>query len=154
MDTDAADKALEPAFAAMNADLHKQQPSACGGGCSATQMPFFLRYSSAWVYAAMATTGVSLMEKRKQWQQAVELLQQLLGTMDPCIVLLWHALHSSNLVLTGLHLLVRLTHACDLSWHCACDIHKRCRPDSGCKASLSLSLCLLVIWMPGRSKFP
>ncbi|KAL0039350.1 hypothetical protein WJX79_004346 [Trebouxia sp. C0005] len=79
LDTDAADKALEPAFAAINADLHKQQPSACGGGCSATQMPFFLRYSSAWVYAAMATTGVSLMEKRKQWQQAVELLQQLLG---------------------------------------------------------------------------
>ncbi|KAL0053594.1 hypothetical protein WJX82_008086 [Trebouxia sp. C0006] len=79
LDTDAADKALEPAFAAINADLHKQQPSACAGGCSATQMPFFLRYSSAWVYAAMATTGVSLMEKRKQWQQAVELLQQLLG---------------------------------------------------------------------------
>ncbi|DBA85769.1 hypothetical protein WJX77_002675 [Trebouxia sp. C0004] len=79
MDTDAADKALQPAFAAINADLHKQQPSACGGGCSATQMPFFLRYSSAWVYAAMATTGVSLMEKRKQWPQAVELLQQLLG---------------------------------------------------------------------------
>jgi len=80
LDTDAADKALQPAFAAINADLHKQQPSACGGGCSATQMPFFLRYSSAWVYAAMATTGVSLMEKRKQWQQAVELLQQLLGS--------------------------------------------------------------------------
>ncbi len=102
LDTDAADKALEPAFAAINADLHKQQPSACGGGCSATQMPFFLRYSSAWVYAAMATTGVSLMEKRKQWQQAVELLQQLLGTTKPCIALLWHALHSSSLV-TGLH---------------------------------------------------
>ena len=78
-DTDAVDKALEPAYAAINADLHKQQPSACGGSCSATQLPFFLRYSSAWVYAAMATTGVSLMEKRKHWQQAVELLQQLLG---------------------------------------------------------------------------
>lgn len=80
MDTDAADKALQPAFAAISADLHKQPPSACGGGCSATQMPFFLRYSAAWVYAAMATTGVSLMEKRKQWQPAVDLLQQLLGT--------------------------------------------------------------------------
>ncbi len=119
LDTDAADKALEPAFAAINADLHKQQPSACAGGCSATQMPFFLRYSSAWVYAAMATTGVSLMEKRKQWQQAVELLQQLLGTMQPCIALLKHALHCSSLVLTGLHLQLRLTHACDLSWHCS-----------------------------------
>lgn len=79
LDTDGADTALEPAFAAINASLHKQQPSACGGNCSSTQLPFFLRYSSAWVYAAMATTGVSLMEKRKQWQQAVELLQQLLG---------------------------------------------------------------------------
>ncbi len=81
-DTDTADKALQPAFAAINAGLHKQQPSACGGDCSATQLPFFLRYSSAWVYAAMATTGVSLMEKRKQWQQAVELLQQLLGMAE------------------------------------------------------------------------
>lgn len=79
LDADAADRALAPAFAAISADLHKRQPSACGGGCSATQMPFFLRYSSAWVYAAMATTGVSLMEKRKQWQPAVDLLQQLLG---------------------------------------------------------------------------
>lgn len=79
LDTDGADRALEPAFAAINASLHKQQPSAGGGSCSSTQLPFFLRYSSAWVYAAMATTGVSLMEKRKQWQQAVDLLQQLLG---------------------------------------------------------------------------
>lgn len=77
--TDAADRALEPAFAAIAANLHKQPPAACGGDCSPTQLPFFLRYSSAWVYAAMATTGVSLMEKRKQWQQAVDLLQQLLG---------------------------------------------------------------------------
>ena len=84
-DTDAADRALEPAFAAIAANLHKQPPSACWGDCSATQLPFFLRYSSAWVYAAMATTGVSLMEKHKQWQQAVDLLQQLLG--ESC--LLW-----------------------------------------------------------------
>ncbi|KAL3146511.1 hypothetical protein ABBQ32_000762 [Trebouxia sp. C0010 RCD-2024] len=79
LDTEAADQALQPAFAAIDANLHKQQPSSCGGACSPTQLPFFLRYSSAWVYAAMATTGVSLMEKRKQWQQAVDLLQQLLG---------------------------------------------------------------------------
>ena len=80
-DTEAAEQALRPAFAAINADLHKQQPAACHGDCSATQLPFFLRYSSAWVYAAMATTGVSLLEKRKQWQEAVELLQQLLGEL-------------------------------------------------------------------------
>ena len=79
LDTHGADRALLPAFDAINASLHKQRPSACGGSCSSTQLPFFLRYSSAWVYAAMATTGVSLMEKRKQWQQAVDLLQQLLG---------------------------------------------------------------------------
>lgn len=78
-DTDAIEKALQPALAAISADLHKQQPAACQGDCSATQLPFFLRYSGAWVYAAMATTGVSLLEKRKQWQEAVELLQQLLG---------------------------------------------------------------------------
>ena len=80
-DTEAAERALEPAFAAISADLHKQQPAACHGDCSSTQLPFFLRYSSAWVYAAMATTGVSLLEKRKQWQEAVELLQQLLGIL-------------------------------------------------------------------------
>ena len=79
VDVEAAERALQPAFAAINDGLHKQQPSACHGDCSATQLPFFLRYSSAWVYAAMATTGVSLLEKRKQWQEAVELLQQLLG---------------------------------------------------------------------------
>ena len=85
-DTDGADRALEPAFAAINAGLHKQQPSACGGSCSSTQLPFFLRYSSAWVYAAMTTTGVSLMEKRKQWQQAVDFLQQLLGERTITVV--------------------------------------------------------------------
>ena len=55
-------------------------------------MPFFLRYSSAWVYAAMATTGVSLMEKRKQWQSAVDLLQQLLGVKADSVVLPPHGL--------------------------------------------------------------
>ena len=100
LNTDAADRALEPAFAAISASLHKQQPSACGGSCSPTQLPFFLRYSSAWVYAAMATTGVSLMEKRKQWQQAVDLLQQLLGkhttTATVTLFLVWlEEMHTS-----------------------------------------------------------
>ena len=102
-DTDAADRALEPAFAAIGANLHKQAPAACGGDCSPTQLPFFLRYSSAWVYAAIATTGVSLMEKRKQWQQAVDLLQQLLGELAALVLqdMLLTMSQLSNLTMLG-----------------------------------------------------
>ncbi len=41
--------------------------------------PFLMRFTAAWVYVAMATAGVSLHEKSKEYETACELLRQLLG---------------------------------------------------------------------------
>ncbi len=38
-----------------------------------------MRFTAAWVYVAMATAGVSLHEKSKEYETACELLRQLLG---------------------------------------------------------------------------
>lgn len=40
-----------------------------------------MRFTAAWVYVAMATAGVSLHEKSKEYETACHLLRQLLGTM-------------------------------------------------------------------------
>lgn len=74
----ALDAALIPALAAIAAGAHKQPPSACSRD-RAEQLPFFMRYSAAWVHTSMATVAVSRMEKQKQYRQAADLLQQLLG---------------------------------------------------------------------------
>lgn len=42
--------------------------------------PLFLaRFSSAWVFVCIATVGVSLFEKQKKYELAVEILLSLLG---------------------------------------------------------------------------
>ena len=41
--------------------------------------PFLMRFTAAWVYVAMATAGVSLLEKQKEYETACDLLRQLLG---------------------------------------------------------------------------
>ena len=41
--------------------------------------PFLMRFTAAWVYVAMATAGVSLLEKQKDYETACDLLRQLLG---------------------------------------------------------------------------
>ncbi len=41
--------------------------------------PFLMRFTAAWVYVAMATAGVSLHEKSKEYETACDLLRQLLG---------------------------------------------------------------------------
>ena len=50
-----------------------------------------MRFTAAWVYVAMATAGVSLHEKSKEYETACHLLRQLLGTIAyiriPAIVL-------------------------------------------------------------------
>ena len=71
-------------------------------------MPFFLLYSAAWVYAAMATTGVSLMEKRKQWQAAVDLLQQLLGELRCAKLQAVHASSQISKLLLSIHCIYRV----------------------------------------------
>ena len=43
------------------------------------EAPFLLRYTSAYIHTAMCTTAVSLLEKQRHYQEATELLQQLLG---------------------------------------------------------------------------
>jgi hypothetical protein len=38
-----------------------------------------MRFTAAWVYAAMATAGVSLLEKQRQYAEACDIIRQLLG---------------------------------------------------------------------------
>lgn len=49
--------------------------------CLCADCPFLMRFTAAWVYVAMATAGVSLHEKSKEYETACHLLRQLLGTM-------------------------------------------------------------------------
>ena len=75
----AALQALEPARAAVAAQQHKAALFSAHQRKAAKQAPFLLRFSAAWIHAAMLTTEVSMLEKRKQYQDTVDLLQQLLG---------------------------------------------------------------------------
>lgn len=52
--------------------------------CSHADCPFLMRFTAAWVYVAMATAGVSLHEKSKQYETACDLLRQLLGMAASC----------------------------------------------------------------------
>lgn len=76
--------ALQPAWAALEANLHKD-PRGCRRGGSAqrdetaTECPFLLRFTAAWVYVAMASAGVSLYEKQKQYEEACDIIRKLLG---------------------------------------------------------------------------
>jgi hypothetical protein len=73
----AAAAALAPAWAAIRDGRHKAAAFAVGP--AATAQPFLRCYSAAWVYATMATAGVSLLEKQRKYQEATEYLHQLLG---------------------------------------------------------------------------
>ena len=73
----AAAAALAPAWAAIRDGRHKAAAFAIGPTASA--QPFLRCYSAAWVYATMATAGVSLLEKQRKYQEATEYLHQLLG---------------------------------------------------------------------------
>ena len=55
--------------------------------CPHADCPFLMRFTAAWVYVAMATAGVSLHEKSKQYETACNLLRQLLGTAPSCLFL-------------------------------------------------------------------
>jgi hypothetical protein len=76
-DMAAAAAALAPAWAAIRDGRHKAAAFAIGP--AATAQPFLRCYSAAWVYATMATAGVSLLEKQRKYQEATEYLHQLLG---------------------------------------------------------------------------
>ena len=53
-------------------------------------LPDFLRrYNAGWVYCMAATAGVSLLERQRRYQEAVDRLQQLLGAasgVGVCVV--------------------------------------------------------------------
>ena len=51
--------------------------------------PFLMRFTAAWVYVAMATAGVSLLEKQKDYETACDLLRQLLGMSRSTLICLW-----------------------------------------------------------------
>ena len=70
-DVDAAEAALEPALAAIDAGHHKAAGS--------IEHDFLQRFSAAWIYTSMATTGISLLEKQRRYDDACELLRKLLG---------------------------------------------------------------------------
>lgn len=73
-----AEKALAPAWACLKSCSHKDaalsNTAAALGG-----QPFLRAYTAAWVHVAMATAGVSLLEKRRQYGDACDILRQLLG---------------------------------------------------------------------------
>lgn len=70
-DERAVEQALTPAWSVLDRGLHKQQHS--------LEIPCFLRrYDASWIYCMMATAGVSMLERRKEYKDAVRRLRQLL----------------------------------------------------------------------------
>ncbi len=62
---------MQPVWAALDDGVHKRPDAS---------VPLFLqRFSAGWLATMMATAGVSLLERRKEYAHAVERLQQLLG---------------------------------------------------------------------------
>lgn len=61
-------------------ELGESSPGQPDAGPAVLSVPQFLRrFSAAWVYTSMATAGVSLMEKQRDYRGACDLLRQLLG---------------------------------------------------------------------------
>ncbi len=80
--SDGSDECTDPCITSSEtreADNKSAPPSSvlplqCG------RQPLFLaRFHAAWVHAGMATVGVSLLEKQRRYEEAVDLLQRLLG---------------------------------------------------------------------------
>ncbi len=82
-DLPAAEIALEPARIALAAGMHKapagSASEAAEAAAAGSPMPFLMRYTAGWIYAAMATAGVSLLEKQRRYEEAAAELRQLLG---------------------------------------------------------------------------
>ena len=81
-DMAAAEAALVHAWAYLDEGLHKEAPSqhADGAAEAAAVRPLYLRrFRAEWVYVMMCTAGVSLLERQRRYDIAVERLQVLLG---------------------------------------------------------------------------
>lgn len=80
---DAAEEALQPAWECIGAGRHKEAALAGTAAAAAGGQPFLRAYTAAWVHVCMATAGVSLLEKRRRYRRACEVLRQLLGVLPP-----------------------------------------------------------------------
>ena len=90
---EAVQAALQPALAAITDGAHKlthatSRSAACVSWTARVRQeaPFLLRYTAAWIHTAMCTTAVSLLEKQRKYQEATDLLQQLLGECHSCMM--------------------------------------------------------------------
>ena len=96
-DNDRAWECLQPALVALREGAHKvvrwdstqapmpNPPQPVQLGAATDQRPdthgplFFARFTSGWIYASLGTVAASLLERCRDYQAAVELLQLLLG---------------------------------------------------------------------------
>ncbi|KAL6769540.1 hypothetical protein ACKKBG_A31395 [Auxenochlorella protothecoides x Auxenochlorella symbiontica] len=79
-DEAAAEAELEGIWRSLDANRHKQLPSPLKQSFSKQSSLLFLsRFQAGWVHCLMATAGVSLLEKKREYVLAIERLQQLLG---------------------------------------------------------------------------
>lgn len=85
---DEAADALEPIFAYFRRGDHKARPDADPSGRTAespgadvngVRVSFLDRFSLPWIRTMIATAGVSLLEKKKDYKGATEILRALLG---------------------------------------------------------------------------
>lgn len=75
----AAEAALEPAWACIREGRHKEPALAATAAAAPGGHSFLRAYTAAWVHVCMATAGVSLLEKRRRYSEACDILRQLLG---------------------------------------------------------------------------
>lgn len=79
-DDAAAGRELENVWTALDQHSHKSIPSPLKQGAESSSLVFLSRFQAGWVQCVMATAGVSLLERQRRYDEAVERLQQLLGT--------------------------------------------------------------------------
>lgn len=75
-DLQAAEASLAPAWIALDAGEHKLPHVGPEGQ---VLPPCFRRFSPTYLLVTMATAGVSVLERRREWRAAADRLQQLLG---------------------------------------------------------------------------
>lgn len=83
--------------------------------------PFLMRFTAAWVYVAMATAGVSLLEKQKDYETACDLLRQLLGMSLSTLICLnpFPAIPPLLCGLEALHASPLARRGCEIRRNCA-----------------------------------
>lgn len=73
-DEDGVHSSLAPAWKILDCQLNKTIDHS-----DTINPPFLLQYNCKWVYTVMATIGIGILERKKEYKIAIERLQQLLG---------------------------------------------------------------------------